>query len=71
MKKFFSVILITIFFVACSSGKSSINDEDIATGETKDENQQLPTSDDEPGEVEDDMSDDLSDDMSDEALAES
>ncbi|HNW15142.1 MAG TPA: hypothetical protein PKM15_00415 [bacterium] len=71
MKNFFSVIFITIFFVACSSGKSSINDEDIATGETKDENQQLPTSDDEPGEVEDDMSDDLSDDMSDEALAES
>ncbi len=63
MKKFFLIIFITVFFVACSSGKSSINDEDIATGETKDENQQLPTSDDEPGDVEDDMSDDLSDEV--------
>jgi hypothetical protein len=42
----FAVLI--LFAVSCSSEKNSLTDDDPATGETKDDYQQLPISDDEP-----------------------
>lgn len=62
MKNLFLIVFVSMLFVSCSSGKSSINDEDVFSGENQDENQQLPGSDDEsPDKIDDAVSDDIQD----------